>query len=333
MPDRMPDLVLGLDGGNSKTDVVLADSTGRVLARRRGPGTRSHVDGIATMVDGLAVLVDEVRAGAGIAPSQPVAVGAFYIANLDLPEAEREAQQAIAARGLASRVVVGNDTVAVLHAGAPDGWGVAVVSGAGINAIGVDPAGTVARFLALGEATGDWGGGWAVSVSGIGAAVRAGDGRGAATLLGDRLAKHFDRTSVEQVAIDVADGTIRQHDVITAAPVVFRAAVDGDDVAAAIVHRLGDEVVEFVRAAVNRLGLNDIDVPVVLGGGTLQHGPTLLLDHITAQLAHQVPRALPRVLDVPPVAGALLSALATAGAGHDVLARARAALTARDAGT
>ena len=130
------------------------------------------------MVDGLAVLVDEVRASAGIAPSRPVAVGAFYIANLDLPEAEREAQQAIAGRGLAARVVVGNDTLAVLHAGAPDGWGVAVVSGAGINAVGVDSAGTVARFLALGETTGDWGGGWAVSVSGIGAAVRAGDGRG-----------------------------------------------------------------------------------------------------------------------------------------------------------
>ena len=89
---------------------------------------------------------------------------------------------------------------------------------------------------------------------------------------------------MEQVAIEVADGTIRQHDVITAAPVVFAAAVDGDDVAVAIVHRLADEVVEFAQAAVNRLGLTDIDVPVVLGGGTLQHGPRLLLDRITGQL-------------------------------------------------
>ncbi|WP_426563755.1 N-acetylglucosamine kinase [Angustibacter sp. McL0619] len=322
----MADLVLGLDGGNSKTDVVLADSTGRVLAHERGPGTRSHVDGVDTMVDGLAVLVDQVRASAGVPASEPVTVGAFYLANLDLPEAEREAQRAIAARGLAQQVVVGNDTLAVLHAGALDGWGVAVVSGAGINAIGVDPEGGVARFLALGEMTGDWGGGWAVSVTGIGAAVRAGDGRGPATLLGERLAKHFGRASVEQVAIEVADGTIGQHDVITAAPVVFSAAVDGDDVAVGIVYRLADEVVEFALAAVNRLRLNDIEVPVVLGGGTLQHGPALLLDRITDQLARQVPRARPRVLDVPPVAGALLSALASCGAAPDVLVRARAAL-------
>ena len=58
----------------------------------------------------------------------------------------------------------------------------------------------------------------------------------------------------------------------------------------------------------------------------LQHGPPLLLDRITDQLARQVPRARPRVLDVPPVAGALLSALAVAGAGADVQARARTAL-------
>jgi N-acetylglucosamine kinase-like BadF-type ATPase len=323
------DLVLGLDGGNSKTDVVLADRAGRVLAHERGPGTRSHVEGVQTMVEGIEQLVGRVRSRAGLAPTAAISVGTFYIANLDLPEAEHEAQQAISARGLAERVVVGNDTLAVLHAGALDGWGVAVVSGAGINAIGVHPDGTVARFLALGEMTGDWGGGWAVSITGIGSAVRAGDGRGPATLLGERLAKHFGRGGVEQVAIDVANGAIDQHEVIAAAPVVFAAAVDGDPVAVAIVHRLADEVVEFVRAAVNRLGLTDVDVPVVLGGGTLQHGPALLVDDITEQLAVQVPRARPAVLDVPPVAGALLSSLASCGASPDVLARARTALGSR----
>ena len=38
--------VVAVDGGNSKTDVVVADLSGGVLARVSGPGTRSYLDGV-----------------------------------------------------------------------------------------------------------------------------------------------------------------------------------------------------------------------------------------------------------------------------------------------
>ena len=49
-------------------------------------------------------------------------------------------------------------------------------------------------------------------------------------------------------------------------------AAETDAVAAEIVDRQADEVVAFVRAAVNRLELADEEVEVVLGGGVLQSG-------------------------------------------------------------
>ena len=42
-PDQ---LVLAVDGGNSKTDLVVATTGGRILAQVRGDGTRSHEVGI-----------------------------------------------------------------------------------------------------------------------------------------------------------------------------------------------------------------------------------------------------------------------------------------------
>ncbi|GAB3598521.1 BadF/BadG/BcrA/BcrD ATPase family protein [Angustibacter peucedani] len=306
---------------------MLADTTGAVLAHVRGAGTRSHVEGIGPMVERVAALVRQAREQAGVPSSEVLSAGAFYIANLDHDESERAALQAVQRLEIVRAPLVGNDTVAVLHAGTVDGWGVAVVSGAGINALGVAPDGREARFLALGDVTGDWGGGWAVAVSGLGAAVRAGDGRGGPTVLRERLAQHFARASVEDLAIAVTAGQVGHDELTAAAPVVFAAAEDGDGPAVAVVHRLADEVALFVRAAVDRLGLRDVDVPVVLAGGTLQHGPRLLLDRITDDLAHTLPRARPRVLDVPPVAGAVLAALAHAGAAPDALARARAGVS------
>ena len=71
-----------------------------------------------------------------------------------------------------------NDTEAPLRAGT-DGWGVAVVSGTGINALGRAPDGRVARFAGLGLISGDHGGGGAAGILALGAAVGGAGASGA----------------------------------------------------------------------------------------------------------------------------------------------------------
>jgi N-acetylglucosamine kinase-like BadF-type ATPase len=321
----MADLVAGVDGGNSKTDLVLADTEGRLLTWVRGEGTRPHTEGMRVTAARLADLVRRALSEAGRA-SEPVAVGAYFLANVDVPEAEEAALRQLAERGVAARIIVRNDTLAILRAGAPEGWGVAVVSGAGINAVGVSPQGGSARFLSLGDITGDWGGGMGVARAGLGAAVRAGDGRGPATVLREVLPVRFGLRTVEAVALAVSGGEIPVAALHGLAPLVFAAADEGDAVAREIVVRLGDEIVTMVTALLRRLDLCDTPTPVVLGGGTLQNGHLLLRDHIRRRLAEEAPLALPRVLDVLPVAGAVAEALTAAGATESAQRRVRHAI-------
>lgn len=327
MTPRLPDdgaasLVVGADGGNSKTDLVLATTAGEVLAHVQGDGTRPQVDGMAATAHGLAELIRRAVTQAGLGPTAPIAAGTFYLANVDLPDEEAAAVAELQLLAVADRIEVRNDTLAVLRAGSVRGWGVAVVSGAGINAVGVHPDGREERFLALGSVTGDWGGGYSVGMAGLGAAVRAGDGRGPATALRGLIAKHVGEPDPETLAVRLH----REHaerEVLALAPLVFGAASDGDRVAREIVEQLADEVVEMVAALLRRLDLLTSDADVVLGGGTLQSGNRVLLDRIRSQLAAAAPGAVPRVLDVPPVAGALAAALELAGASvvHQVRAR------------
>ncbi|MFJ9909342.1 N-acetylglucosamine kinase [Streptomyces sp. NPDC101152] len=319
----MSDLVVGVDGGNSKTDLVLADTEGRLLAWVRGQGTRPHTEGMQVTAERLAHLGRRALAKAGLGAGLPVAVGAYFLANVDRRAQERSALDELSGREVAERVLVRNDTLAVLQAGAPEGWGVAVVSGAGINAAGVHPRGRSARFLSLGEITGDWGGGLAVARAGLGAAVRAGDGRGPATRLRRELPGVFGLASVESVALAVSRGEIPLVALHGLAPLVFATAAAGDAVARDIVIRLGDEIVAMVTALLRRLRLLRTTTPVVLGGGTLQNGQVMLHDHIRERLAAEAPRAESRVLDVPPVAGAVAAALHTAGASQDAQRRMR----------
>lgn len=318
-------LVVGADGGNSKTDLVLATTEGAVLARVAGPGTRPYLDGLPATADALAALVLAAREQAGIDPTAPVDVGCFYLANVDVPDEEAAMHAALADRGVAQRLEVGNDTVAVLRAGAPRGWGVAVIAGAGINAIGRHPDGRVERFLGLGPWSGDWGGGDGIVRSAVAAAVRAGDGRGPATALTERIVATF-AMPVEEVAFAAHHGRLSPAELRAFGPVVFATAHAGDEVARRILERTGEEVVSFAGALLRRMQLTDADAEVVLGGRVLQIEDRIVMERIRAGLGGVAPKARLRVLDVAPVAGAVAAALETAGATPDQMLSARAAI-------
>ena len=172
--------VLAVDGGNSKTDVALVDAAGGVLGAARGPGASHHHLGVPAAMEALEALVGAACADAGVpAGDRPLAeVGVWCLAGLDFPADDRAVAPAVAGRGWARRVLLHNDVFAVLRAGSARTWGVGVVVGAGMNCVGVAPDGREVRFPAIGELSGDWGGGRDVGVAAVVAACGARTGAG-----------------------------------------------------------------------------------------------------------------------------------------------------------
>jgi N-acetylglucosamine kinase-like BadF-type ATPase len=302
-------IALAVDGGNSKTEALLVRADGDVLGEARGAGFRPQIDGIdAAMV----VLGDIVEAL--LRERQPIDLIAAYLAGADLPSEEAALHQRLNSTGWAARVTVGNDTLAVLRSGSPERWGVAVVCGAGINAIGVSPDGRTARFPALGEITGDWGGGDGLARTALWSAVRGEDGRGRATALSARIAELFNEPTALDVglALHTARMTWRQLRPVT--PLIFELAAGGDDVAGEIVERLAGEVTAMAAVLIDRLALAAIDVPLVLGGGVLAAGHERLERAIADQLAARSLRVSLRTPTIRPIYGAALLALEDLGA-------------------
>jgi len=307
-------IVLAVDGGNSKTDLALVRGDGALLALARGPLSSPHHVGLNGCLRVLDDLVAEALAAAGLAEEHPVAdVGHVLLAGADLPVEERALQEAIGARGWASRTTVSNDTFAILRAGTDRGWGVAVVCGAGINCVGVAPDGRHVRFPALGTITGDWGGGHDVGLAAVWAAARSEDGRGPRTTLEARVPGHFGLRAPQELAEAIHLGRIPARRVLELAPVVF-AEAERDEVAGEIVDRLATEVVALARAAVTRLGLAGEPVEVLLGGGLMRAANGRLQGAIAAGLGAVGPRITARVVPELPIVGAALLGLDELGA-------------------
>jgi N-acetylglucosamine kinase-like BadF-type ATPase len=313
--------VLAIDGGNSKTDAALVAADGSLLALARGAGVPHRIG--AGTIGVLSDLVGDLVKQAGRDSGWPAAQRLVAcVANADLPEEERQLEALLSEQGWAERCLVANDTFAVLRAGLDDipaagasrPWGVAVTCGAGINGLGIAPDGRTARFLALGEISGDWGGGTALGFAAQWHAARAADGRGPQTVLRHAVPAHFGLAEPDDVAIAVHQGTVSIVDFTGLAPLVLRLAAEGDDVAVGVVLRLAEEVSLLARSAIRRLALANDPVPVVLGGGILAAGDPLLIGTVTDLITAEVPEARIRVVAEPPVVGAALLGLDEASA-------------------
>jgi len=319
--------VLAVDGGASKTDVVIVDADGHLLGRARGGATNHQMVGLETAMANLRSTVSDAARAAGLelADGAPICqAGVYCLAGIDLEVDDRRVATEVRRLALTTHCDVRNDAFAVLRCGASAGWGIGVVCGTGLNCVGLGPDGTAVRFPALGELSGDFapGGAW-LGVRGLGLALRAGDGRGDATTLRVAVPRLFGRHDPEAVLEAVYTGDIPFGRLPELAEVVLSEAAAGDGAALDAARFLSREVVLMVSAAVARLGAGDRRVEIVTGGGLFEDElfRSMVEEGLRASLADVVLRRV----EASPVLGAALlglDALSRPGAAQATLRQA-----------
>ena len=308
-------LILGVDGGGSKTVIAVATAEGELVASLRGPGTNSHAIGAVAVADVIGAMLGDAAA------ALPVDQAVLYLCGADVPADIAELEAAIRPRGWSRKLTVDNDTFAVLRAGTDAPNAIAVICGTGINALGRRADGRIARYPSLGWETGDWGGAEMLGREVLRLAARAEDGRGEPTVLRELVREHFGAAKVEDVGADVHYKRLPMSRLAELAPAVIDAADEGDAVAWSLVDLLATEIVLMTIRTLNDLGLKEADV--VLGGGMLHGGEGLLYQLVAERLPLG---AIPVPAQDEPVLGAALDA---AGASDAAKARLREELRAR----
>jgi N-acetylmuramic acid 6-phosphate etherase len=307
-PNGTEDLVLGFDGGGTRTVAILAarrpDGGWKVLGRgEAGPSNRQAVGTQAALA-----ALDFAAAGAFVAAGKargPVRAACLGLAGAGRPKDQEIVRDWAARSKLAAHVDVIEDAALLLAAGTPDGWGVAVVAGTGSMAFARGADGRTARAGGWGPLLGDEGSGYAIALAGLRAAARAADGRAPATPLTDRLLAAHGLTRPEELIGVVYRGGDRAA-LAALAPLVLEAAAECP-VADDIVRTAAAELAAAAAAAARSLGL-DSAFPVALAGGLLLSS-TDYRDRFLAALADRGLTAAPVTLVTEPAEGAVRLAL------------------------
>lgn len=304
-------LIAGVDGGNSKTDVVLATAEGELLGWVRTGGSNPQAIGLAAtnrLIRGAlgSLLISAHRASAEIS------VLSLCMAGIDTPRDAEAVRTALREKGsprVAQRIATRNDSEAGLRVATSNGVGIALVGGAGVNAIGVNERGVDARFAALGEISGDFGGGSGIAVAGIGAAVRAEELRGPKTDLTRAILLATEYASLRRLLDAILDGEFDQTKIGALAHVVLEQSELGDQVAREIESRMIHHLVAYATAAQLRAPIRARPIPIVLIGGTLNAPLRGYQRRIRAALKAALPAIEVRPVPEAPALGALLYAL------------------------
>jgi glucosamine kinase len=286
--------IIGLDVGGSKTHAVLADAAGVLAETVVGSANISSV-GVAEASRQLSAALARL----GGTDVRAVCAGA---AGADAAEQRGQLAGLIAGLLPGAAVSVVHDAQLLLAAAGVT-TGIALISGTGSVAWGIDATGRTRRAGGWGYLLGDEGSGYGVAVDAVRHALAGRDRGDAPDRLTDALVASCGLTGPDQLQGQFYAQPERRY-WARQAGVVFTLAASGDTAARRIADDAAVALTALVRTVAERLHSTG---PLVCAGGLITHQPSLLAGLRAALAADGITDI--RLLDRDPVHGAVRIAL------------------------
>jgi N-acetylglucosamine kinase-like BadF-type ATPase len=295
-------LVAGVDGGGSKTRVIIADEAGSQLGTAVGPGSAVRPGTAEQSAAIIASTLADALASCGMADVVPkmLCVGVAGAGR----EGERDAMiEVLGAMELAEDLIVMPDFTIALEDAFGDGPGVLLISGTGSAAFGRSPSGASARCGGWGPVCGDEGSGAWIGRRALSVVTASADGREPETALVGAVLTAAQVNEPQELVAWAARATPAVF--ASLAPVVSSVADAGDLRANAIISLAVEELVLHIRTLARSLfGDERAATPVAFTGGILSRGTTVR-KRLEQRLRSAVPGAQVIAAEVDPARGAV----------------------------
>lgn len=296
--------VLGIDAGGTKTVCYLADAHGDILAEGRGGGANLQAVGELEVEKVLHQVMD---AAIGDRPVVP-AVICLGIAGVDRPDDAALVRTIMKRIGYKARVLVVNDALVALEAGAPRQPGVVIISGTGSISYGRNASGEAARSGGWGYVLGDEGSGYWIGRAALRAVLREADKRGPRTALTQMLLDHFGVGQAQGLIHEVYHTNLKPSAIGALARSVQAAFLLGDKAAVGILRSAADELESAAISVAGRLGMIGQPFAFILSGGIFRAVPWLEQE-LSRRLPVVARGSSVRLLEREPATGAVALAL------------------------
>ena len=302
----MTTLVIGVDGGGTKTRVIIADEHGTELASVTGPASAVHPGFASNSADVIAATIVEALAECDLVGTTARVLCAG-VAGAGRDQERHALQAALERLELADEVLVLADATLALDDAFGEGPGIVLVAGTGSACFGRSPTESFARCGGWGPICGDEGSGAWIGKRALSVVTASADGREPDTALLGVILTHLQMEAIEELLPWASNATAA--DFAAIASPVLACATAGDLRANSLCALAAEELVLHVRALSRQL-FNDerAAIPVALAGGMLARG-SYLRKLVEMRLKSAVPGAQLHSPEVVPARAAVRHAL------------------------
>ncbi|MFC4775751.1 BadF/BadG/BcrA/BcrD ATPase family protein [Paenibacillus sp. GCM10023252] len=307
--------IIGVDGGNSKTDYFLFDVDGSFVDHMN-TGTCSHERFADGYVSTERIMGDNIREllGRHGLSLEDVAAGAFGLAGADIPSQKVELSRIVERIGFMN-YAVDNDSFLGVKAGLAKGYGICSINGSGTVTGGISPSGQRLQVGGVGsELAGDEAGGFYLARKVIRTVYDAYYRMGPQTSMSSKVMELLQIPSkelfLERAWEGILSGTLPYTPLIQ---LLFAAADEGDEAALAVIDHSAKQLALSTAGCIRSLDFSG-DVDIVLAGSVwVKVESPALVDRYQAYvgelLAGSGLTCSYLMLQVPPATGAVLWAL------------------------
>jgi N-acetylglucosamine kinase-like BadF-type ATPase len=301
-------LFLGVDGGGTKTHIVLLDAEKNVVGEAYSGASNPLRVGIEKAAANIFAAVDTACDNAGLNQGDIVAIecGLAGVRRADLRQLLR---RLVTERFRVKTVEVITDAEIALFAATQGAEGLCVIAGTGSVCIGQNSKGEKAIAGGWGPLAGDEGGGAGIARRALQAVAKASDGRGQPTNLSDLAVDYFRAGRLEDLSVAIYAPQIDNTRIAGFARFVIETAQAGDRVAISVLEEAGRELGLAAKAVIRELKIGRRKFPIGYVGGIFNAGDLIFKPLL--ETVHEIaPKAFVSAPKFSPAAAAARMALA-----------------------
>jgi N-acetylglucosamine kinase-like BadF-type ATPase len=308
----MKNYVVGVDGGNTKTDYFLFDLQGNLIEHFRD-GSCSHESvGFEKAEEILTDRINQMLTKHGLSMDD-VEAGAFGLAGIDNHEQHAKFVEIFTRMGL-PRFECDNDSFLGIVAGTSKGYGICSINGTGTVSGGIDPHGNRLQVGGIGHLVGDDAGGSYIAGCGVRAVYDSFYRCGDETLMTKPVFELLGITEPKMMMLAIGENYRKCYGT-EATRIVFKAANENDGPALEILDATGLQLAKTSAGCARNLSFGD-EIEIVLAGSVWVKGesPALFNSYKKYMEGFLPGKSLKfNILQVPPATGAVLWAMSLCG--------------------
>lgn len=305
----MPKVVVGIDGGGTKTQAMLMDERGVALGSGLGGPSNYDDIGVEATAANIAVAVQAACQAAGIEQRS------FDAAFLGLAGVVSATDHAIIRQIAQQLELAASDAIQVDHdcrialAGGLSGRpGIAQIAGTGASTYGRTADGREWRSGGWGHLLSDEGSSYWFGIEAIKVALRCYDGRQAPSQLYTQVMQSFELSDINEIMHRFYVKGLSRSEIASLAPLVIEAAQENDGAALDLIKAGMEQIAECVEAVARKLGFEQAESELALIGGLFRAGP-VVIDPLQDAVSARLPKCRLLLAERDPVVGACLLAL------------------------